>query len=277
MTHAKDYNFIMNNIIKLLIASSLSLVFLSCKNNTEEGKVADPGRDLVMESIEAHGGNEKWYSNGLLQFRWKYHMTDKGPEAIVDTTQVVDTSNLSVVHQVTGKDITFGMNNGEAWISPKGSKFMPPVRFWSLTPYYFIGIPFVFNDESANFELLNDKMEFEGKEYTQVKITYDDDAGDSPDDYYVLLIDSDTKQTRGAYYTVTSKLVAPNGPGPAKFITLDNLKSIGGVYLASGHRTMMMKDGKIDEQMRFTEVSDVKFLPKDSVDLSIPDENLIIK
>ncbi len=263
----------------LTLAAASSFVFLtSCsKENTKETTVINPGHELVMQSIEAHGGKEKWYSNGLLQFRWKYHMSDKGPQAIVDSTQTVDTTSLDVIHEVSGKEIKFGMSGGEAWISPKGATFMPPVRFWSLTPYYFIGIPFVFNDESANFEILADTMSFEEKDYTQVKITYDKNAGDSPDDYYVLLIDPETKVTKGAYYTVTSKLVAAGGVGPAKFITLDNLADVNGIKLATGHRTFTMEDGKIGSQMRFTEVSGVKFAPRGSVDLSIPDKDFIIK
>jgi len=51
-------------------------------------------------------------------------------------------------------------------------------------------------------------MEFEGKDYTQVKVTYD----------------------------------------------------VSGIKLASGHRTMKMIDGKITNQMRYTEVTNVKFL-----------------
>lgn len=244
---------------------------------SEKAMNMSKARDLVMQSIEAHGGKEKWYNNGLLQFRWKYHMTDRGPKAIVDTTQTVDPKSLAVVHKATGKDITFGMNNGEVWISPKGASFTPPPRFWALTPTYFIGIPFIFNDEGASFELLKDTKAFEGKDYAQVKITYNKDAGDSPDDYYVLLIDPATKLVRGAYYTVTSKLVAPNGPGPAKFISLDNLQDVNGLKLASGHKTYKMEDGKILGQMRYTEVSGVKFLSANSVDLSIPNKDLIIK
>ncbi|MFD2256901.1 hypothetical protein ACFSSA_09455 [Luteolibacter algae] len=236
-----------------------------------DSESTDEARELVMESIEAHGGKDKWYENGLLHFRWQYHMSDKGPEAILDTVQTVDPASLDVVHEVVGSDVRFGMSGGEVWIQPEDGEFASPPRFWSLTPFYFIGIPFVFNDESANFELLDDKLEFEGKDYTQVKITYDKDAGDSPDDYYVLLIDPDTKLTKGAHYTVTNKLVAPNGPGPAKFITLDDFADIDGVKLAGGHRTFKMTDdGKIGEQMRFTNVSDVKFLPRGSVDLSMP-------
>lgn len=75
-----------------------------------------------------------------------------------------------------------------------------------------------------------------------------------------------------------SKLRAPStGPGPAKFLSLDNLKDVNGVLLASGHRTFKMEDGKITNQMRYTEISGVKHVPSGSVDLSIPSKELIIK
>lgn len=250
----------------------LGLLVVSCGDGKVTGdSEKDSARDLVMESIAAHGGKDKWYGRGQLQFRWKYHMTDRGPDAVVDTVQTVDPSTMAVVHEVVGKDIRFGMNGGEVWIRPEGAEFSPPPRFWALTPFYFIGIPFVFNDPNANFEILPEEMEFEGKSYTQVKVTYNKAAGDSPDDYYVLLIDPETKLTRGTYYIVTSELVAPDGPGPAKFLTLDDLQDIGGVKLAGGHRTFKMTDGEIGEQMRFTEVSGVKWLPEGTVDLSVPE------
>ncbi len=251
-------------IITIITAVMCCLSLVACKQQKDEA------RELVMQSIDAHGGKDKWYNSGQLQFRWTYHMSDKGPEAIVDTVQTVDPKTLAVVHEVEGQDIRFGMNGGQAWILPAEADFTPPPRFWALTPYYFLGIPFVFNDPNANFEKLAETMEFEGERYTQVKVTYNSAAGDSPDDFYVLLIDPKTKLTRGAYYSVTNKLVAPNGPGPIKFISLDNLKNVNGVLLAGGHRTFLMKDGKIGGLMRYTDVSRVKHLPANTVDLSIP-------
>ncbi len=249
-----------------------SLFLISCTpEDTNSTQSENPAKALVQESIKAHGGIDKWYDNGLLHFRWTYNMRDKG--VTLDTTQTVDPKSLSTVHKVQGSDTTFGMNKGVAWIKPADAKFMVPPKFWSLTPIYLFGIPFVFNDENANFEQLRASMHFEGKDYTQVKITYNAGAGDSSDDYYVLLIDPETKITRGAYYTVTNPLVL-NGkaPGPAKFITLDNLTDIEGVKLASGHRTFKLEGGEIGEIMRDTEVDDVKFLKRGSIDLSIPSD-----
>ena len=258
------------NQLKMSLLSGFGLLLASCGGDEKEAEAeVNEGRDLVMASIEAHGGLEKWYGNGQLKFRWTYHMTDRGPQAIVDTVQTVDTKTLAVKHEVVGKDIQFGMNRGEYWISPQDAEFNPPYQFWSLTPYYFLGIPFIFNDESCNFEKLTEQKEFEGKMYDQVKITYDAGAGDSPDDYYVLLIDPETKQTRGTYYIVTNKLLGRPKVGPEKFLTLDGLTDVSGVKLATGHKTYTMTDGVIGDQLRFAEVRDVKFHPEGTVDLSV--------
>jgi len=117
--------------------------------------------------------------------------------------------------------------------------------------------------------MLADKKIFEGKEYDQVKITYDQSSGDSPDDYYVLLIDPVTKLTRGTYYIVTNKILGRPKVGPEKFLTLDGLTDVNGVKLATGHKTYKMEDGVIGEQMRYAEVRDVEFLSEGTVDLSV--------
>ena len=83
--------------------AGLGLVLVGCGKRVESSVVVvDECRQLVMDSIAAHGGTEKWYGNGQLQFRWKYHMSDKGPEAVVDTVQTVDPKTMAVVHEVEG-------------------------------------------------------------------------------------------------------------------------------------------------------------------------------
>jgi hypothetical protein len=134
-----------------------------------------------------------------------------------------------------------------------------------------MGIPIVFDHANARFELLKEPGTFENKDCTHVNVTYVATAGDFPDDYSVLLIDPVTKVTRAAYYIVTSPLVSPNGPSFEKLITLDGLKDVNGLMLASGHRTFSVADGKISPLMRHTDVSAVAFLPRGSVDLSSPE------
>jgi len=254
-----------------ILATTLSCALISCDSSSSTVADVSEGKKLVMESIEAHGGDDQWYANGNLHFRWIYHMTDKGPEMVVDSVQTVNTKSHHAVHTVPDSEVKFGQMDGNYWIHPADGEFPIPTRFWTLTPYYFLGIPFVFNDPNAMFEKLDETIEFEGKNYTQVKVTYKSDSGDSPDDWFVLLIDPETKLIRGTYYIVTHPLVAPDGPGPAKLITLDNLEEIDGVKIATGHRTFTMEDGKIDDQMRYTEIKDLKFIPDDEISYDIPE------
>ena len=257
-----------------LTAFGTLVTLSSCKPAASEGEAAkelSPGKQLVMDSINAHGGIEKWRNNGLLKFRWTYHMTDRG--ATVDTVQTLDPVSLAIVHTKPDTDISFGRTaEGKYWVYPPDTKVMPPVQFWALTPTWFLGIPFIFDDDQITAEVLDEPKTFQGNDYTQVKLTYDSSAGESPDDYYVLLINPETKVVRGAYYTVTNPLVFKGGPVVPKFITLDNLQDVDGLKLAGGHKTYAMEDGVIaKEQMRYTDVSEVAFLPREGFDFSPPE------
>lgn len=263
----------------LILGAAAACLLSSCSSDESTTK-AEPtaaekaGQQMLQESIAAHGGIEKWHNNGLLMFRWQYHMTDK--DKIVDTISTVDPTTMAVAHTVPGSTTMFGMNDGKAWIFPADAEFTPPPRFWALTPFYFMGIPFVFDDPSATATLLDETIKFEGRDWPQVKITYSEDAGDSPDDYYVLLIDPTTKVTRAAYYTVTHPLVFEGGTPVEKLITLDGLKDVNGTMLPHGHITYSMTDGLVDHQMRHTRVSGVQWIDRDKADLSVPEKAQIL-
>ena len=261
----------MNTIATFCKASLLASIWALTSCDTKQEEALSPGKEMVMESIAAHGGIEKWRSNGLLQFRWKYHMTDRG--AIADSIQTVDPISLAAVHTVPGTDTTFGRTeDGRYWVHPADAKFVPPVQFWTLTPFYFLGIPFVFDDEQITYQLLDETKNFNGKEYPQVKLTYASSAGESPDDHYVLLIDPETKLVRGTYYTVTNPLVYKGGPVIEKFLTLDNLQDVNGLQIAGAHKTFAMPEGEIAaEKMRYTDVSQVSFVDRSTVDFTPPE------
>lgn len=230
------------------------------------------GGSLVSEAIEAHGGMENWLGKGALQFRWKYNLRDRGPSAVVNTLQVVDPDSLKAYHVTPDGAVRFGWDGESYWVLPADAGFAPPPRFWTHTPFYFIGIPFVFGDLNARFEKLEEPFAFEGSDYLQVKVTYTPEAGDAPDDYYILLINPESKQVKGARYIVTSPLVSQGGPPVEKLITLDGLTDYDGVLLASGHRTFSMDEGVLGGEMRDTEISEVSWLDVDTLDFSMPEE-----
>jgi hypothetical protein len=183
----------------------------------------------------------------------------------------VDTSSLAAVHEVAESEVRFGWTGKEAWLTPADAPTQPHPRFWSLTPYYFIGIPFVFADLNANFQKLDSPFEFEGVAYDQVKVTYNPGSGDAPDDYYIVLIHPETKMVGETRYIVTNPLVARNGPVPEKLITLEKYTTVKGIKLPTAHRSFNMNGDKVAEHIRNADAVDYKWLRRNEVDFSVPE------
>ncbi len=272
----------MRLLTTLFLASALPL--LAQTESDVQARVSDStnrlaqseGGQLILDSIEAHGGLKRWFTNGPLHFRWIYHRTDQGPESVVDTVETVDPWSSKVVHTVPAQPgVSFGWDGENSWINPADAQFGTPPAFWALTPYYFVGLPFVLADPGTNFEVLPD-IDFEGKSYHQVKVTYDAGTGDSPDDYYIAAIDPDTKRLRGVRYVVTSPVLDRTGPGPEKFLTHEGLHDVDGVLLPTSHVTYAMNGDEVGEKMRTAEVSEIKFLGDEVIDFTPPETAKIL-
>ena len=175
------------------------------------------------------------------------------------------------VHEVAGSDVRFGWTGQEAWVTPADAPRRPNPRFWALTPYYFIGIPFVFADLNANFEKLAQGIDFEGTVYDQVKVTFDPGTGDAPDDYYIVLIHPESKLVGGTRYIVTSPLVVRGAPGPEKLITLESYRKFGGIKLPTRHRSFTMDGNSADKHIRNAEAEEYRWIKRAEVDFSVPE------
>jgi hypothetical protein len=264
-----------------LIVGVLSLWFISCQapkteiqkwvDQIEAHQSQNEGGQLIGQAIAAHGGLESWLENEVIEFRWIYHMNDRGPNVKTNTLQRVDTSSFQAVHEMPDSEVTFGWNGTEGWIYPADAPRRPNPRFWSLTPYYFIGIPFVFADLNANYEKLEADFEFEGTTYKQVKVTFNPGTGDAPDDYYIVMIHPETHMVGGARYIVTSPIVARNGPGPEKLITLEAFTELGGIQLPTKHRTFTMNGDAADEHIRSADALEYKWLERAEVNFEAPE------
>lgn len=219
---------------------------------------SDAGQKL-WASIEAAGGLEPWFGSGALHFRFKYMRVGKGA---TDTIQTINTWSSLARHQLAdNKDVEFGWNGKVAWVNPADADPGTNPRFWSLTPYYFVGIPWVLADPGVNLESLPD-AEFEGKQYDLVKATFEAGTGDAPDDYYILYLDKETHRVRALRYVVSYKGFRPEGGhGPEKLMAYDGDIKASGLTFAASHRTFQYDEetGKLGEKVTDVEVSDVAF------------------
>ncbi len=216
----------------------------------------DIGGKMIWKSIEAHGGLEKWYQNGVLEFRWAY-VPIKGPTR--DSFQYIDTWNSRARHHLSSEpSVEFGWDGKQAWANrklPEGYN----ARFWSLTPYYFLAMPFVFSDKGVNFKA-EGSMSFEGKEFSLVRITFGKDIGDSPDDYYVALINKKNNLLEGVRYIVSYKGFFKGGKtSPEKLMMFDNQKKVDGIVIPTGARSFSWEKDKAGKQSVTSKISKIKF------------------
>lgn len=225
--------------------------------------MANDAGKLIARAIETHGGLAHWYAQGPLAFRFTYTPEDTSKPAR-DTYQIIDTWSSRAYHEMASdRTQTFGWDGTKAWSTLPDDKVISP-RFWSLTPYYFVGVPFVFADEGVQYEMAGEAT-FEDRTYDLVKVTFGEGVGDAPDDYYVTYIDRESGRIGGVRYIVSYPGFFPEGGhSPEKLMIYDGEQSVGGVVLPVSFRTFSWDVEKQEpvELVTKTTLTDVAFAPQ---------------
>ena len=220
---------------------------------------ASAGGALVWRAIEAHGGLEAWLGSGPLQFRFAYQPAGR---PAIDTFQVVDPWSARARQQVAPqRTAEFGWDGQRAWVQPPDAKLPTNPRFWSLTPYYFVGMPFVLGDPGVRFEQLADAS-FEDESFDIVKATFEPGTGDAPGDHYVLYLDKESGRLRAVRYVVSYPGFYPDGGhGAEKLMSYDGELAVGDIIIAASHRTFTFDEatGTPGEKVTDVTVSDARF------------------
>jgi len=233
---------------------------------TKAKLMASPGGKIIWESMEAHGGLANWYKGKNLKFRFNYAPIGKAPN---DTIETVDLWSARSRHTlVSDPTISFGWDGTQAWVSPAGAEVGTNPRFWSLTPYYFVGVPFVLGDGGTQLTV-EAPVTFEGKTYDTVRVAYEAGTGDASD-FYVVYFDQKTRKVAGLRYVVTYKGFFPDGGhSPEKFMTYEGEQDIDGIKLPKTFRTFKWDGTKTGEHVTNVTLSDVSFQPEFS-DFDVP-------
>jgi len=228
----------------------------------EKLETSDAGK-IVWEAMEAHGGLARWFANGPISFHFDYQPLDGGEPR--NTNQVVDTWRGRARH-FSAVDSTqqFGWNGEEAWVKAKDSTvFNYNTRFWSLTPYFFMGQPFVLAGKGTNLELL-DQVEFKDNLYQAVKVTFDSGTGDAPDDYYVLYFNTRSRKLEVIRYIVSYPGYFEKGKHlPEKFMELLGEQTVDGITFPKNYKTYWLNEENAPgEHITDIKLSEIKFLPE---------------
>lgn len=226
----------------------------------------DAGR-RVLSAIDAHGGLAAWYGAGPLSFRYAYVRLDSLGEPTdqpaLDSRQRVDPWAARAVHTMTADStLRFGWTGSEAWAMPSPEALPTNARFWSLTPYYFVGMPFVLADPGVNVEVAEPLVLADSTVLDQVYVTFDPGTGDAPDDYYYLLLDPETDEVRGVRYVVSYGAFNPDGGHtPETIMFYDGAQTVEGITLQESFRSYFWDGSGAGQPKARGTLTEVAFRP----------------
>jgi hypothetical protein len=162
------------------------ILLLSC-NKTKDISLLD-------KVIEKHGGIENWNSYKTLEFDLE--------RSGVKEHHIVDLKSRKVL--ITSKEYTIGFDGKDVWIVPNKEALKYPFgpRFYHSIYYYRAATPFIFADPGVNHKKLRNQN-IDNKEYNVIKVFYDSEIGDTPNDSYILYVDTKTNELDFLLYTIT--------------------------------------------------------------------------
>jgi hypothetical protein len=194
----------------------------AAKSAAPEKAALTPGQEFGAAIQQAHGA-AAWHAHRALQTGI---VVQFGSATAVDGTMLIETSGARSRFEL--KDGTILVFDGEhAWVSPAASSFAR-ARFHTRTWPYFLAAPMKLMDPGAKLEATGPRGLF-GKTCNTAKLSFEPGVGDTPDDWYVVYQDPETKRLAGLAYVVTyGKPLAeaekePHAVQYANFVEIDGV------------------------------------------------------
>ena len=251
----------MDKLSTLVLASLLqTAVFTGVQNRVVAGEAQPaqaPQASALAEAIEAHGGLDTWRSYARMDYATKDFPL--GANAPFDFTQTTDLKNRR--HVTRGEGFVSGKNEGGAWALPSVEALGLPPAFFESGNFYFIAMPFVFADPGVVTRDI-ESLEFQGKTYDRVAVSYPKGVGDTPEDDYILYIDSQTHRLKMIDFVPTSAEVngdTPLNEIPRKALVFDTWDRYDGLLIPSQATFYGWADGELQGEGNTYKIHDVKF------------------
>lgn len=188
----------MKNIISLLV---LTFLLHSCKTEPKtETPIETPEviktisyPDHVSKIFKAHGGIDAWNAMESLSF-------DIEKPNVNDKYTVALKSRKSLI---TSEHHLLGFDGDNVWLKHLDTvQYKSNPKFYYNLMFYFYAMPFVLGDDGIQYADA-EPLEFEGKTYNGILVSYDNGIGESPEDEYILYYNPETYQMEWLGYTVT--------------------------------------------------------------------------
>lgn len=230
-------------------AASLSFLLLLLLPNLLQAQLG-AGTDYVVQKMtKKHGGLERWRAVPSVQFRTHIHdeiyqMPEYYEHVAVHPTQrkaYVDFTN-PLGNQAKGQ---IAYNGRQAWsIGKREGLAAAPPKLIAWRNFFLFNIPFVIHDEGVKttFDGLGTLPELDDQEFIKVRMTFDPGTGDTPRDYYLLYIDSQSHQLQALEYDMT---YASMDKQPVSLLIFDEYERVEGFLMPTRYRIFYKKNRKL--------------------------------
>jgi len=206
--------------INILFATTLMACQSSEKQISENNEPETKQVEILAHLEQAHH-KEQWYKNEMVSFDLKLKFGGKqrfeGRLFMTPEGGLVRMEDSSKVMIWDGQ---------EAWISPQDSEY-GKARFDLLTWSYFFAAPYKFSDPGTQISAIEERP-LAGRSYPSFKLTFGEEVGDSPDDWYIVYQDREAKLLSAMAYIVTyseSQAEAEKDPHLITYSNYQNFES----------------------------------------------------
>lgn len=260
----------LKNILIILLCS---VVVSSCKSEQAKDKKEDKTPDKVeqtkadslVSAIEKAHGKSVFDKKELVQFDLNLFFGGKsrfeGTILMTPDGSLIKMQDSSTVMIWDGK---------KAFIVPDSADDAG-ARFALFTWSYFFAAPYKLSDEGTKHEYLGEQP-LGDMTFLANKLTFKENVGDSPDDWYILYKDKNSDLLAAMAYIVTyggtSKSEAEEDP---HLITYEAYSEIEGIPFATQWNFWTWnKKGEMKKLLGNATISNIKFIKKADVSFETP-------
>ena len=218
----------------------LFLLFLSsCENSSDQitsSNLPTSGNqfpEALLNVFAKHGGLGIWESMNTLSYEIE---KETGNEK-----QIIDIKDRR--ERIEGANFITGFDGKDIWLEADTS-YKGNAIFYHNLMFYFYAMPFVLADDGINYSE-SVPLEYEGKSYPGIRISYDAGVGVSPEDEYFIHYDPETYQMVWLGYTVT--YYSKEKSKKIKWIHYDDWEVYNGLLLPNSMNWFQSVDGKLTE------------------------------
>lgn len=252
----------MRYLITLLFALSLA----SCASNTAEqtevtstettttetAAVADTSLGYIIG--QAHH-KDLWDQKNA--FRFHFYLEYKGNKRM-DAVITMQPNN-GKVHMALDNGITATFDGDKAWYAPDTAEFAN-ARFNIRTWPYFMEAAYKLNDEGSNMEEMG-LTDLNGTTYKAGYMTFGNNVGDSPDDWYVVYADTADNKLHALAYIVSYKKTLEQANADPHALTYTDYVDVDGIPVASHWQLFTWRDSLgLTDKLGDAKLSDMEFI-----------------